>query len=142
MSTEARKVKVLEPSESIARARQRAADERARVANARSVRYLTKADAFALTMRSGAEVVVPRAFIDELRDASKVKLADVALMPGGDAIAVDALDVHISIAGLLRDVFGLNAGQRTGGRARTPAKIAAVRANGAKGGRPRKTALA
>lgn len=142
MRTETRRVKIIEPSEPAARTRQRAADERARVANARLVRYMTKADAVALTMRSGAEVVVPRAFIDELRDVPKAKLGDVALTPGGDAIAVEAFDVHISIAGLLRDVFGLNAGQRAGGRARTPAKLAAVRANGAKGGRPRKTARA
>jgi len=139
---EAQKVKVVEPSERVTQERQRAADERAGVGNATSVRYLSKADALALTMRSGAKVIVPRAFIGELHDAPKAKLTGVALMPGGDAIAVDALDVHISIAGLLRDVFGLNAGQRAGGRARTPAKLAAVRANGAKGGRPRKTALA
>jgi len=142
MRTQARKVSVIEPSEPVARARQRIADERARVANAKSIRYISKGDAFALAMRSGVEVLVPRASVDELCGVPKVELVDVTLTPGGDAIAFEALNVHISVPGLLREVLGFNTGQRAGGRARTPAKLAAVRRNGAKGGRPRKKATA
>ena len=58
----------------------------------------------------------------------------------------EALRVDFSVAGLLAGVFGTRAWMaevgRRGGRATTEAKAAAARANGAKGGRPKKSAPA
>jgi hypothetical protein len=65
---------------------------------------------------------------------------------GVEAVELAALDVDISVVGLLRDLAGslgctaaAELGRR-GGSVRSAQKTAAVRANGAKGGRPRKNA--
>lgn len=51
----------------------------------------------------------------------------------------EALDVDLSIPGLLTGLFGTKAYMaRQAGRTKFPAKAAAARANGLKGGRPRK----
>jgi hypothetical protein len=55
-----------------------------------------------------------------------------------------ALDVDLFVPALLAGVFGTRAWMarelaRVGGQARSAAKTKAARANGAKGGRPRKT---
>ncbi|PZR07781.1 MAG: DUF2442 domain-containing protein, partial [Azospirillum brasilense] len=52
-----------------------------------------------------------------------------------------ALDADLSVPGLLAGLFGTRAFMaRQAGRATSPAKAAAARANGARGGRPRKSA--
>jgi hypothetical protein len=52
-----------------------------------------------------------------------------------------ALDIDLSIPGLLAGLFGTTAYiARRAGRTKSPAKASAARVNGAKGGRPRKSA--
>jgi hypothetical protein len=52
----------------------------------------------------------------------------------------EALDVDLSIPGLIAGIFGTRSYMaRRAGQATSPAKAAAARANGAKGGRPRGT---
>ena len=68
-------------------------------------------------------------------------LAQVEILGTGYGLHWDALDADLSIPGLLAGLFGTKAFMaRHAGRATSPAKAAAARANGAKGGRPRKTA--
>jgi hypothetical protein len=51
----------------------------------------------------------------------------------------ETLDVDFSVAGLVNGIFGTAKWMAArAGRAISPAKAAAARANGAKGGRPRK----
>jgi hypothetical protein len=53
----------------------------------------------------------------------------------------EALDADFRVSGLLAGVFGTKAYMaRRAGQAKSPAKSAAARANGTKGGRPRKQA--
>jgi DNA invertase Pin-like site-specific DNA recombinase len=53
----------------------------------------------------------------------------------------EELDTDLSVAGLLAGLFGTRAHlARQAGSATSPAKAAAARANGAKGGRPRRSA--
>lgn len=53
----------------------------------------------------------------------------------------DALDTDLSVPGLLVGLFGTKSFMaRHAGRATSPAKAGAARANGAKGGGPRKAA--
>jgi hypothetical protein len=134
------KAKIVNPSDEALRLRQRETDERARFTNAQSIAYIPKKDAFALLMSSGIRLQIPRDSIEEFRRVSKGELSEVELGPGGGILVLESLDLHISLPGLLRDLFGLNVGQRAGGRATSKAKTAAARANGARGGRPRKVA--
>ena len=59
----------------------------------------------------------------------------------GTGLHWEALDADLSVPGLLAGLFGTRAFMaRQAGRATSPAKAAAARANGARGGRPRKSA--
>jgi hypothetical protein len=68
-------------------------------------------------------------------------LAAVEILGNGYGLHWEALDADISVPGLLAGIFGTKAYMaRLAGRTKSPAKAAAARANGAKGGRPRKVA--
>lgn len=67
------------------------------------------------------------------------ELAAVEIVGQGYALHWEALDVDLSLPGLMAGVFGTKTWMaRRAGRATSAAKAAASRANGAKGGRPRK----
>ena len=91
-------------------------------------------------------MTIPRQAIAELADAPPSILNAVTVSPAGDALAWRALDVDLYIPGLLERVFGTRmfaaSSGRRGGRRTSKAKAAAARANGAKGGRPRKVLTA
>ena len=106
-----------------------------------AVRYLPRRDAVELEFMSGGAVTVPRRAIPELADAPTEALKELTISAAGDALACRALDIDIDVAGLVEAVFGARllaaAFGRRGGRRTSKAKAKAVRANGAKGGRPR-----
>ena len=85
----------------------------------------------------------PTSSIPELSNATDRQLGEVELFPGGDVLHWEALDADLSVAGLLMSSLGrkekLSELARLAGKVKSPAKAAASRANGAKGGRPRKT---
>lgn len=59
----------------------------------------------------------------------------------GYALRWETLDVDFTVPGLLAGIIGTKKYMASlAGRATSPAKAAAARANGAKGGRPRKAA--
>lgn len=105
-----------------------------------AVRYRPGPDVLVLEMRSGVVVTLPRALIPHLADKPSAVAAQASLSPDGGSLWFDAADLHYSVTGLIREVLGIEVQQRRAGAARIPAKAAAARANGAKGGRPRKTA--
>ena len=80
--------------------------------------------------------------IPALSTASDAQLESVKVTPSGEAVVWSELGVGLSATELLQTVFALKAAfaahQSKAGRARTQAKSAASRVNGAKGGRPRK----
>lgn len=105
---------------------------------AREMQYLKNEDAFFLRLFSGVTVTVPRAFIPGFGSLSVIELQDVHLAPGGNAIIVnDAVDY--SVPGVLRIIAGITEQRRIAGSSRSEKKAAAVRENGRKGGRPKKT---
>ena len=90
---------------------------------------------------AGVEARVPAGSLDDLRGATAEQLADTRLLMGGSAVLWPALDVDMSAVALIGLLFGIRVPEETGrqgGSSRSEAKAAAVRANGAKGGRPRK----
>ena len=74
-------------------------------------------------------------------DIDEESIAAVEVLPQGRGLHWEALDVDISLPGLVNGIFGTRAYMaRFAGQSTSPAKAAAARANGAKGGRPRKAA--
>ncbi len=92
-------------------------------------------------LHNGASFAIPVRMLDELVGARDEDLAGVRVPPSGFGIEWPALDVHISLAGVLEAAFGsvVRSGiARKAGSTRSSAKTRAARENGKKGGRPRK----
>jgi hypothetical protein len=86
----------------------------------------------------------PRRLLQGLDAASPAELQDIVIAGPGTGLYWPKLDVAHYVRGLIDGVFGTRKwmqqlGKR-GGATKTPAKSAAARENGKKGGRPRKTA--
>lgn len=106
--------------------------------SATHVSYDAARSAVDLQLYSGVTVTIPRSFFAHIEHATAADLANVELSPAGWLIVFPALDADYSVAGLLREIFGLTAQQRRAGATKSPARAAASRANGKKGGRPKK----
>lgn len=89
----------------------------------------------------GTRLSIPIANLPVVRDISAEDLPNVRLLGGGSAIFWPTANVDFATYGLVEHVTGIRsvrAHLAQAGSARTPAKIAAARENGKKGGRPRK----
>ncbi|WJR65489.1 DUF2442 domain-containing protein [Neorhizobium sp. CSC1952] len=107
-----------------------------------SVRFDALSGRIVVEFANGAAFMVPARSLEGLTDATDEQLAEVELL-GETGLHWESLDVDYSISGLMSGIFGSRTfmeAQRKGGQSRSSAKVAASRANGAKGGRPRKTA--
>ncbi|CDZ70286.1 Hypothetical protein NGAL_HAMBI2610_18870 [Neorhizobium galegae bv. orientalis] len=105
-----------------------------------SVRFDAASGRIVVEFANGAAFMVPARSLEGLTEAEDEQLAEVELL-GETGLHWESLDVDYSISGLMSGVFGSRTfmeAQRRGGQSNSPAKIAASRANGAKGGRPRK----
>lgn len=94
-------------------------------------------------MNTGLEVTFPARLGEGLAGASPDDLADIEISPSGLGLHWPKLDADLYVPGLLQGVFGSKAWMARelgaiGGSSRSAAKAAAARANGRKGGRPRK----
>ena len=121
-----------------------AALERGRIAaetepRAAAARYDAKSGRVIIDLTNGATFAFPARLAEGLADADAGDLADIEVSPVGFGLHWPKLDVDYSVPGLVAGVFGTRRWMAAqAGRARSPAKAAAARANGAKGGRPRK----
>lgn len=104
--------------------------------------YRPKDDALAITLATGVELAIPRRLLQGLADADPREVAKVHIEDGGRSLHWESLDVDHFVPGLIDGVFGtrrwMSECGKVGGLAKTPAKRAAARANGRKGGRPRR----
>ncbi len=92
-------------------------------------------------LTNGCTFAFPPRLAQGLETATDEQLAQVEILGAGYGLHWEALDVDLSIPGLLSGLFGTKAYMaRRAGQATSQAKAAAARANGAKGGRPRKSA--
>jgi hypothetical protein len=121
-----------------------AANERGRIAQqteprAVSARYDAKADRIVVELTSGATFAFPPALAQGLRDAAPEDLAEIEVSPTGLGLHWPRIDEDYTVPGLMNGVFGTAKWiAAKAGRSSSPAKAAAARTNGAKGGRPRK----
>ena len=110
---------------------------------AKTVRYDRKLDRIVVELTNGCTFTFPPRLAQGLEAATDAQLAAIEILGHGYGLHWQALDVDISIPGLLAGIFGTKAYMaRLAGQAKSPAKAAASRANGGKGGRPRKSASA
>jgi hypothetical protein len=106
---------------------------------ATSARYDAKTKRVVLELRNGSTFAFPAHLAQGLEDATDAELGNLELWGDGFALHWEALDADFTVPGLLAGIFGTRKYMaRQAGRATSPAKAAAARANGAKGGRPRK----
>ena len=109
---------------------------------AASVRYDRVSGRISVELTNGCAFVFPPQAAQGLESATPAQLAQVEILGGGSGLHWEALDVDLSVPGLLAGVFGTKSWlARRAGQTRSAAKAEAARANGAKGGRPRKTAV-
>ena len=114
---------------------------RGREPRASAARFDPGTGRITLDLTNGCTLVFPARLIEGLEGAADADLAAVELLPQGRGLHWEGPDVYISVLGLVNGIFGTRAHlARIGGTSRSPAKAAASRVNGAKGGRPRKAA--
>lgn len=115
--------------------------ERAQAMLPVAVRFDGASRRIVIDFDNGTTFLVPAERLQGLEGASAAQLNEVELL-GETGLHWESLDVDFTIEGLMRGLFGtarFMEAQRRGGRSRSDAKIAASRANGAKGGRPRRS---
>ncbi len=107
-----------------------------------AVRYDGRSKRVVMDLANGCSFAFPAEVAQGLRGATRAQLSTIMILPMGDVLYWPELDAHLSVPGLLLGVFGSRRWMqeigRLGGRVTSRAKAAAARANGARGGRPRK----
>ena len=120
-------------------ASQRGALARSNEARALAAHYDRQTGRVIVDLVNGCTFAFPPRLAQGLEIASDDELEKLEILGAGYGLHWDALDVDLSVPGLLTGIFGARACMaRRAGAAKSPAKAAAARANGAKGGRPSK----
>lgn len=112
---------------------------------ATSARYDRKTGRVTVELMNGCTYMFPTRLVQDLSDANPAELEVVEVDGVGFNLHWPKLDADLYVPALVAGVFGTRdwmskALARQAGQATSPAKAAAARANGAKGGRPRKQA--
>ena len=107
------------------------------------VQYLQQFQSLFIGFADHSAVALPVNNYAELAELSPAELSRLTIGYGGSALCLDERDLHVSIAGLIlasKPLMAMAAtviSARNGSRS-SAAKAIAARANGQKGGRPRK----
>jgi len=114
---------------------------------ATSARYDRRGARIVVTLSNGLQLGVPVDLAQGLAGAHASDLNDIEISPTGLGLHWPKLDADLYLPALMNGVFGTRRWMarvmgKTGGQATSLAKKAAARANGRRGGRPRKPTLA
>ena len=112
-------------------------------AHATNARYDRRTKRVIVRLHSGLELAIPPLLVEGLADATPDALAEIEISPSGLGLHWPQLDADLYVPALLQGQFGSRLWMArqlgtAGGRSRSQAKRNAAKANGAKGGRPRK----
>jgi Protein of unknown function (DUF2442) len=113
---------------------------------AQRVEHIPRLNLLIVTLTNHRRLVLPIEEVQGLCSATHRQLQNYELLGGGTGISFPELDVDLYVPALIEGIYGnrrwmTQLGSK-GGKARTAAKRKAARANGAKGGRPRKAIAA
>lgn len=127
----------------MAEAERRMATRQATEPRAITARYDRRVTRIMVTLSNGLELAFPSHLAEGLAGARPADLAHIEITPSGLGLHWPNLDADLYLPTLLQGIFGSPSWMasllgRSGGLARSPAKAAAARENGRKGGRPRK----
>jgi len=124
-----------------AAARRRGALARRTEPHGRAVRYLRASRQLVIDLINGTQLRLPIARVPGTGQMTEAELSDVTLTPGGMLVLWPRVDLDLSVHALAILALGertvLRASASVAGSTRSPAKAAAARENGKKGGRPR-----
>jgi hypothetical protein len=112
---------------------------------ASAARYDRETGRLVIDLLNGCTYAFPARLVQDLQNASADKLAAVEVDGLGFNLHWPDLDVDLYVPALVSGIFGTRAWMtrelaRVAGETKSPAKAAASRSNGTKGGRPRKIA--
>ena len=112
---------------------------------ATAARYNRKTGRVTVDLVNGCTYIFPSHLVQDFSEASPDELAEVEVDCVGFNLHWPKLDADVYVPTLVAGVFGTKDWMRKvmarqAGRTNSPTTTAAVRANGAKGGRPRKQA--
>jgi hypothetical protein len=122
----------------------RARESKARAAGlrAKSARYDETTGRVVLELTNGIGFAFPARVVRGLERATAAQRAALTLSPSGGGVIWEDLDADISVRGVVASTIGrklaASALGAAGGKSRSRVKVKAARANGAKGGRPRR----
>jgi hypothetical protein len=107
-----------------------------------AARYDAATGRVVVELTNGCAFAFPARALQGLGDASDADLAAVEVLGSGYGLHWEALDADFTVPGLMMGLFGARTWMareqaRRAGAATSPAKAAAARENGKKGGRPR-----
>jgi len=126
-------------------ATRRARRKQATTPMAIAVRYNKKANRVIISLSTKVEVMFNPSDVQGLEDATPEQLSEIEISPSGFGLYFPQVDADIDVPNLLEGTMGSRKWMAArlgaeGGKARSLAKRKAARANGALGGRPRKSA--